>query len=179
MKHSLLNLKYVNIFRNIQFISLNNSEIINNEEYIRFSCLISWTALRCEAHVEFRRFSDVDVLAGKGIIGHDPESRGADRNGFRFTLVGTPVRFSRHDGTWSTETSFLDESARRKSVNLVEIVPFSSFSPSFLFFLTTGTSDSFPSNLLLALDIKTDWWMRRNISFFLSGLVGACVYLIM
>lgn len=49
--------------------------------------------------MEFRRFSDVDVLAGKGIIGHDPESRGADRNGFRFTLVGTPVRFSRHDGT--------------------------------------------------------------------------------
>lgn len=77
--------------------------------------------------MEFRRFSDVDVLVGKGIIGHDPESRGADRNGFRFTLVGTPVRFSRHDGTWSTETSFLDESARRKSVNLVEIVP-SSFS---------------------------------------------------
>lgn len=115
--------------------SSRSREIINNEEdsvqyiymYIRFCCLIFWTVLRCEAHMEFRRFSDVDVLVGKGIIGHDPESRGADRNGFRFTLVGTPVRFSRHDGTWSTETSFLDESARRKSVNLVEIVP-SSFS---------------------------------------------------
>lgn len=97
--------------------------------YIHFSCLIFWTALR-KPHMEFRRFSDVDVLAGKGIIGHDPESRGADGNGFRFTLVGAPVRFSRHDGTWSTETSFLDESARRKSVNLVEIV-FPPFFPLF------------------------------------------------
>lgn len=120
--------------------------------------------------MEFRRFSDVDVLVGKGIIGHDPESRGADRNGFRFTLVGTPVRFSRHDGTWSTETSFLDESARRKSVNLVEIVP--SSSPSFLFFLALRREH--PTrflNLLLALDIKTDVTKLDEEKYFLFFFV--------
>ena len=72
--------------------------------------------------MEFRCFSDVDVLAGTGIIGHDPESRCADRNGFRFTLVGASVGSSCHDGTRSTKTSFLDESAGRKSVNLTEIL---------------------------------------------------------
>lgn len=107
--------------------------------------------------MEFRRFSDVDVLAGKGIIGHDPESRGADGNGFRFTLVGAPVRFSSHDGTWSTETSFLDESARRKSVNLVEIV----FPPSFPLFPHDEENIRLVSPI--PFDIKTDvTWMRRK-----------------
>lgn len=55
----------------------------------------------------------MDVLVGKGIIGHDPASRGADGNGFRFTLVGAPVRSSCHDGTGSPKTSLIDESTGR------------------------------------------------------------------
>ncbi|XP_076656109.1 uncharacterized protein LOC143360842 [Halictus rubicundus] len=57
--------------------------------------------------------ADVDVLVGKGIIGHDPASRSTDGNGFRFTLVGAPVRSGCHDGTGSPKTSLIDESTGR------------------------------------------------------------------
>ena len=101
--------------------------------------------------------SDVDVLAGKGIIGHDPESRCTDRNGFRFTLVGTSVRFSRHDGTRSTKTSFLDESARRKSVNLAEIV--------FCFPLFFPVLEIFCEHRLLASSFLKSFHMKSEFAF--------------